>query len=67
MVLTPRLPNVSAHFLGHAHACLCAQADALGFCRQTYESKSLSLSSALRVEDGVMVNGDDPAALLKCG
>lgn len=35
VVLTPRFPNISAHFLGHAHTCLCAQADALGFCSQT--------------------------------
>ena len=60
MVLMPRFPNISAHFLGHAHACPCTQADMhtrmhLGFVAKRAESKTLSLSSALHVGDGAIV------------
>lgn len=47
-------------------ACVHRQTH-LGFVATRSESKSLSLSSALQVEDGVIINGDDPTALLKCG
>ena len=60
MVLMPRFPNISAHFLGHAHACPCTQADMhtrmhLGFVAKRAESKTPSLSSALHVGDGAIV------------